>query len=108
MRTLALALPLLLFACDKKDEKAGSGGMPSAPATSADRAKDPICGMMVDKATSLKATHEGANYYFCAEECVKQFKADPKKHAVSCACAKTAKRCDCGHCGTKGETCDCN
>ena len=109
MKTLILAIPVMLAlaACDQKPA-AKNGGMPMAPATSADRAKDPICGMPVDKATSTKTTHEGATYYFCADECLKKFQADPKKYAAHCACVKTAKKCDCGHCAPKGETCDCN
>ena len=107
MRLAFLAIPLLLAACDKKQADP-SGGMKAPPAVSADRAKDPLCGMMVDKATAIKTTYEGANYYFCAEECLKKFQADPKKHSVCCTCAKTAKKCDCGHCGVKGDTCDCH
>lgn len=108
MRLLILAIPLMaLLACDQKPA-ADKGGMNAAPAATADRAKDPICGMMVDKATALKTTHEGATYHFCADACMTKFQADPRKYAVHCACAKTAKKCDCGHCAPKGETCDCN
>lgn len=113
MMRLFLAIPvLMLAACDQKPaEKAGGGGgmtMPPAATTSADKAKDPICGMMIDKAKAIKHSHEGADYYFCADACLAKFKADPKKYAVHCACAKTSKKCDCGHCAPKGETCDCN
>jgi YHS domain-containing protein len=111
MRWMSLALPvLILMACDQKSAPpAGGHDMKhTAPAASADKAKDPICGMMVDKAKSIKHTHEGADYYFCADACVAKFKAEPKKYAVHCACAKTSKKCDCGHCTPKGETCDCN
>ena len=109
MRHMILAIPVILAlaACDQKPAEKGSG-MPMAPAASADRAKDPICGMMVDKATSIKTTNEGATYYFCADACLKKFQADPKKYAAHCACVKTAKKCECGHCAPKGETCDCN
>jgi len=63
---LAIPVVLALAACDQKPaEKAG--GMPATPAMSTDRAKDPICGMAVDKATSIKTTHEGTTYYFCAD-----------------------------------------
>ena len=108
MRTLMLlALPLLLVSCDSKEQPKppSPGGMPAA---SADKAKDPICGMFIDKDKSIKHTHEGSNYYFCNDACLQKFKADPKKYAVCCTCAKTAKKCDCGHCTPKGETCDCH
>jgi len=107
MRTLMLlALPLLLVSCDKKEESKGHGhGMPAA---SADKAKDPICKMDVDKATAAKVTYEKSDYFFCSDNCVAKFKADPKKYAVPCTCEKTAKKCDCGHCTPKGDTCDCH
>ena len=107
---MALALPLLLLSCDKKEETKSHAGhdMPSAPAASADKAKDPICGMFIDKAKAIKHTHEGSDYYFCADGCLAKFKADPAKYAVCCTCAKTAKKCACGHCTPKGETCDCH
>ena len=110
MRSLILALPLLLSACEVKVEPAKPPAPPPtmpAPAASGDRAKDVICGMPVDKATAPKVTHEGTNYYFCAEECVKKFKADPKKHATPCSCGKTSSKCPCEHCGHHLGKCDC-
>ena len=108
MRSLMLlALPLLLVSCDSKEDPKHSGHG-TMPAASADKVKDPICGMMIDKEKAIKHTHEKANYYFCNEECLKKFKADPAKYAVCCTCEKTAKKCDCGHCTPKGETCDCH
>jgi YHS domain-containing protein len=32
-------------------------------------AKDPICGMTVPKATSLKTERGGRTYYFCSQAC---------------------------------------
>lgn len=109
MRTLMLlAIPLLLVSCDKKEEPKHSMHDAAPAAASADKAKDPICGMFIDKAKAIKHTHEGSDYYFCADGCLAKFKADPAKYAVCCTCAKTAKKCACGHCTPKGETCDCH
>src|SRR3990172_2352893 len=36
-------------------------------------AKDPICGMMVDKATALRTERGGRSYYFCSPQCQKTF-----------------------------------
>ena len=36
-------------------------------------AKDPICGMTVDKATALSAEREGEKFYFCSEHCRQKF-----------------------------------
>jgi Cu+-exporting ATPase len=41
----------------------------------AERAKDPICGMMVDKATALRSERGGRNYYFCSPACQRTFEA---------------------------------
>jgi YHS domain-containing protein len=97
---LALAIPMVLLSC--KEEPA----MPAAPAVSADRAKDPICGMMVDKGRALKSTHDGADYFFCAENCQKKFLSEPAKHAPKCSCVNMKRACACDHCGGK-EPCDC-
>lgn len=41
-------------------------------------AKDPICGMIVEKATALKAERAGRTYYFCSQSCVNTF-LDPER-----------------------------
>ncbi|MEK7727904.1 MAG: heavy metal translocating P-type ATPase, partial [candidate division KSB1 bacterium] len=38
-------------------------------------AKDPICGMTVDEATSLRAERDGQTFYFCCEHCRQKFLA---------------------------------
>jgi YHS domain-containing protein len=36
--------------------------------------RDPICGMNVEVATAkFKAEHQGTNYYFCSQSCLKEF-----------------------------------
>jgi Cu+-exporting ATPase len=46
--------------------------------------KDPVCGMQVDPldtAVSGRALHhEGATYYFCADECRDRFRQDPARY----------------------------
>jgi YHS domain-containing protein len=70
---LLLALPLLLVSCDAKPEATTT----TAPV---EKSKDYVCGMMVPKASAIKYTHEGTDYYFCADHCRDTFKADPKKY----------------------------
>jgi Cu+-exporting ATPase len=44
-------------------------------------ALDPVCGMTVDPATAKwTADHDGVNYFFCSEGCLKRFAADPGKY----------------------------
>ena len=40
-----------------------------------DMAKDPICGMVVDKATALKTERGGRAYYFCSIGCQRTFES---------------------------------
>jgi YHS domain-containing protein len=50
-------------------------------AQSADKAKDPVCGMMVDKAAAKWTyAYQGTTYYFCGESCQKAFIAAPEKY----------------------------
>lgn len=53
-----------------------------APAATSGLAKDPICGMMVDKATALTAERSGRTYYFCSAACQRTFE-DPERELSS-------------------------
>ena len=54
----------------------------AAPAATSGLAKDPICGMMVDKATALTAERSGRTYYFCSAACQRTFE-DPERELSS-------------------------
>jgi Cu+-exporting ATPase len=48
------------------------------PQSTAQTARDPVCGMTVDPATAKhKAEHDGTTYYFCSGRCREKFLADP-------------------------------
>ncbi len=53
------------------------GGAPLEAAKKAPggMAKDPICGMMVDKTSALKTERGGRAYYFCSQGCQKTFES---------------------------------
>lgn len=53
---------------------AGTATAP-APSRAEDKAKDPICGMLVDKATALHIERNGRLYYFCSAGCQRTFEA---------------------------------
>jgi YHS domain-containing protein len=75
MRTLLLlALPLLIVSCDKEVAKPATNPAP------VEKAKDYVCEMSIPKASAIKHTHEGVEYFFCADACLAKFKADPKKY----------------------------
>lgn len=44
-----------------------------------DMAKDPICGMMVDKATALHTERAGRHYYFCSVGCQRTFESPERE-----------------------------
>ncbi len=55
-----------------------------------DKAKDPICGMVVDKSTPLRAERNGRVYYFCSTGCQHNFESPERelksmKHRVTIA-----------------------
>ena len=47
----------------------------SAASSARKLAKDPICGMMVDKVTALKTERAGRAYYFCSAGCQRTFES---------------------------------
>jgi YHS domain-containing protein len=38
-------------------------------------AKDPICGMVINKSTALTLERNGRTYYFCSPNCLKTFES---------------------------------
>ena len=68
-----------------------SGNSHTAPALSStgvrddaanpNSARDPVCGMTVDPATTAHhATHDGAHFHFCSAGCLGKFRAEPTKY----------------------------
>ena len=53
--------------------KPGSQGPPPTSAGGKGMAKDPICGMVVPKATALSTQRGGRDYYFCSQSCLQTF-----------------------------------
>ena len=53
--------------------KPGSHGPPPTSAGGMGMAKDPICGMVVPKATALSTQRGGRDYYFCSQSCLQTF-----------------------------------
>jgi P-type Cu+ transporter len=55
---------------------------------------DPVCGMTVDPAKSLRSAHEGKSYYFCCSGCQAKFESDPEGVFVARAERNAAKNSD--------------
>ena len=47
---------------------------------SPEKAKDPVCGLMVDKDPNLSVNHKGETYYFCSKADMEKFKKEPEKY----------------------------
>ena len=46
--------------------------------------KDPVCGMEIDPQSAFATReHMGQTFYFCSQNCVDQFDADPHKYAMA-------------------------
>ena len=86
-----LTLMVVLAGCPKPQET-GQTGAPSAtpgPAPSAkaspssgaeEMATCPVLGTTMPKSKMIPVEYEGKTYYFCCQDCVPKFKADPKKY----------------------------
>jgi YHS domain-containing protein len=46
-----------------------------------EKARDPVCGIMVDKDPNLSVNHKGETYYFCSKADMEKFKKEPDKYA---------------------------
>jgi len=62
-------------------------------AASAEKAKDPVCGMTVDTASAAHFfDHDGTRYYFCCNGCRTKFQADPEMFLAKAAPVQAAPK----------------
>ena len=47
---------------------------------SPDKAKDVVCGMMVDKDPKLSVSHRGELFYFCSRTDLEMFSKNPERY----------------------------
>ena len=50
------------------------------PAAAETKARDPVCGMLVDISTATTAVHDSHSYFFCSRECREKFEQDPARY----------------------------
>lgn len=47
------------------------------------KAQDPVCKMKVDKnETKYSSEYKGVKYYFCSQDCMKNFDKEPERYIV--------------------------
>ncbi|MCL7383100.1 MAG: YHS domain-containing protein [Thaumarchaeota archaeon] len=51
------------------------------------KAVDPVCGMEIERG-KISTTYEGATYYFCSEECRREFEKNPGKYITESSPAR--------------------
>ena len=53
--------------------------------------KDRVCGMMVDFDTApARSAHQGRAYYFCSDQCLRQFESNRKRYVNAANLADSA------------------
>jgi YHS domain-containing protein len=70
-RVFAVALVLILLA---------TSTTAWAQAKKAEKARDPVDGILVDKDPKLSVTYKGEVYYFCSKADMDKFKKEPEKY----------------------------
>ena len=53
---------------------------PERRAERVEKARDPVCGIMVDKDPHLMVSFRGENYYFCSKADMEKFKKEPERY----------------------------
>lgn len=77
LRNLALAL---LLAAPVTVQFSAAQDAKKTDEKPAKQAQDPVCGMMVDKATAPKTVLKGKTYYFCSLDDKKEFDKAPSTY----------------------------
>ncbi|MEW5701931.1 MAG: heavy metal translocating P-type ATPase [Candidatus Zixiibacteriota bacterium] len=49
----------------------------------ADKDRDPVCGMLVEATTKRAVEHDGRRYVFCSDSCRTKFRESPDRYALS-------------------------
>jgi len=76
MKRIALALILIVVVLTASV----SGLAQAKKAEKPEKAKDPVCGLMVDKDPKLSTSHKGETYYFCSRTDLDEFRKNPEKY----------------------------
>jgi YHS domain-containing protein len=73
MKRTVVAVALILIL-------AATSMMIFAQAKRAEKVRDPVCGIMVDKDPNLSASYRGEVYYFCSKTDMEKFKKEPETY----------------------------
>src|SRR5205085_7984866 len=76
MRRSVLAIALIIILATTSMTALAQGQQKKAP----EKAKDPVCGLIVDKDPNLSTNYKGETYYFCSKADMEKFKKEPEKY----------------------------
>ena len=76
MKRAALAIILTVVVLTA----AMSGFAQAKKAEKHEKAKDPVCGMMVEKDPKLSTSYRGETYFFCSRTDLDEFRKSPDKY----------------------------
>ncbi len=69
------------FLIDSESRMQAAAARPEAsPQAAHSKMHDPVCGMEVDPARAVRGERGGKTYYFCSQNCKKDFDANPAKY----------------------------
>jgi len=68
---LAVALILVLIA---------TSALVFSQAKKVEKARDPVCGILVDKDPNLSVNYRGEAYYFCSKADMEKFRQEPERY----------------------------
>jgi YHS domain-containing protein len=74
---------LLTIICTILLTVAVAAGGQNKKASKSEKARDPVCGLMVEKNPNLSAEYQGQTYYFCTKTDRDKFKEQPQKYVRS-------------------------
>jgi len=73
-RTVVVVALILVFAATSMTVLAQAKKPP-------EKARDPVCGIIVEKDPNLSVNHRGETYYFFSKADMEKFKKEPEKYA---------------------------
>ena len=76
---VALAAATMTLAATGEAQRSGRLPTPTRQ-QKVEKARDPVCGLMVEKDPRLAAQYKGGTYYFCSKTDMEQFKRAPERY----------------------------
>lgn len=78
--------------------------------SAADKVKDVVCGMEIDKNPAFSEKIENKEFFFCSNTCKALFNNNAGKFTCLCfvGMEEGDDPCECKHCSGKGGRCDCS